>query len=74
MSAILDFFAGVADGLLAIVEFLGQAVADVLYVVQLLGTVVSDVPAYLSFLPVPLLALVTSILVVVVVYKILGRD
>lgn len=74
MSAIINFFKAVANGLIAIVEFLGSMIADILYVVQLTGEFVSQIPQYLSFIPAPVLTIILSMFAVAVVYKILGRE
>lgn len=74
MSAIINFFKAVANGLIAIVEFLGSMIADILYVVQLTGEFVAQIPQYLSFIPAPVLAIILSMFAVAVVYKILGRE
>lgn len=74
MQAIFDFFAGIAEGLSAIVSFVVDLLSDVVYVVELTAEFVLKIPEYLSWLPAPVLAVVVSIFVVVVIYKILGRE
>lgn len=74
MSAIIDFFSAIAAGVQAIVEFVLTTIQDVAYVVQLTAEFVVQIPEYLSFIPAPVLAMITSIFVVVVIYKILGRE
>lgn len=74
MTAIISFIQGIAAGVQAGVEFLLSMIQDVAYVVQLTAEFVLQIPAYLSFLPAPVVALVVSIFAVVVIYKILGRE
>lgn len=74
MGAIFDFISGIADGVSAAIEFLGGLISDLAYVVTLIAETVTSIPTYFSWLPAPVLALLTSILAVVVIYKILGRD
>lgn len=74
MGAITNFIQGIADGLLAIVDFVGGLIEDVLYIVQITAEFVAQIPDYLSFLPPELIALITTIFAVVVIYKILGRE
>lgn len=74
MTAVLDFLAGIGDGIKSAVEFLLSMIEDIAYMVQLLGEFVSKIPEYLSFLPAPVLAIFVSMFSIVVIYKILGRE
>lgn len=74
MGAIVNFIEGIGAGILAIVDFVGGFIEDVLYLVQITAEFVAQIPDYLSFLPAELLALITTIFAVVVIYKILGRE
>lgn len=74
MTAIINFLTGIADGIIALVEFMASMIADVLYVVQLTAEFVVQIPSYLAILPTEILAIVTTAFVVVVIYKILGRE
>lgn len=74
MSAILNFIQGIASGVQAGIDFLLGLIQDVAYIVELTATFVVQIPDYLSWLPAPVLAIIVSIFIVVVVYKILGRE
>lgn len=74
MGAIVNFIEGIGAGILSIVDFVGGFIEDVLYLVQITAEFVAQIPDYLSFLPAELLALITTIFAVVVIYKILGRE
>lgn len=74
MTAMLGFFTAIADGVTAALEFLLTLIADIAYMTELLAKFVSELPQYLSFLPAPILAMVTTLFAIVVIYKILGRE
>lgn len=74
MTAIINFIQGIAAGVQAAIDFLLGLIEDVAYVVQLTAEFVLQIPNYLSWLPAPVLAIIVSIFVVVVIYKILGRE
>lgn len=74
MGAILDFIKGIADGVLAGIEFLRSLVEDILYLAQSMANIVSQLPDYLNFFPPQVLTMILSIFVVVVIFRIIGRD
>lgn len=74
MAELLEFVSGITDGVLAAIAFLGDIIADTLSVVQLLAEFSSQIPDLFVWLPPEVLALVVSIISVVVLYKVLGRD
>lgn len=74
MGAILDFIKGIADGVLAGIEFLRSLVEDIFYLAQSMANIVSQLPDYFSFFPPQVLAMILSIFVVVVIFRVIGRD
>lgn len=74
MTAIITFFQGIGDAVIAAIDFLLSFIQDVAYVVELTANFVAEIPTYLSFLPAPVVAMVVSIFAVVVIYKVLGRE
>lgn len=74
MDAILGFFSGLADLIGGAVDFLIGFLADLLYIAQLTAKAVGAIPGYLALLPSPVIALLTTIFAVVVLYKIFGRE
>lgn len=74
MSAVLDFLQGIASGVTAALDFLMGLIQDVAYVVKITAEFVTQIPSYISWLPAPVVAIIVSIFVVVVIYKILGRE
>lgn len=75
MQAIIDFFTGIIDGLVAIVKFVIDTIKDIVHMVQLVGETMLKIPDLLSgFLPAEVVTAVLLIFGVVVIYKILGRE
>lgn len=54
--------------------FLTGLITGAVQINQVITSVFMNLPQYFSWLPVPVLGLLTSTFVVVVIYKILGRD
>lgn len=74
LSAIIDFFTGIADAVTALIDFVFSIISDLVYMVQLTGKFILQIPVYFSWLPGELLALVVLIFSIVVLYKVLGRE
>lgn len=74
MNALLDFFKGIGDAIVAVFDFVISLFEDLIYMIKLLGQVVLNIPVYFSWLPAPVLALIVVIISIVVIYKILGRE
>lgn len=74
LNTIKDFFLGLADVISSLVDFVINLIQDIVYVVKLCGSFVAKIPAYFSWLPGSVLALVITIFSIVVIYKILGRE
>lgn len=74
MSAIINAVKAIAEGVTTAIEFLGTIIADTAYIVSLCAEFVVQIPEYLSFMPPAVLALIVSMFVVVVIYKVLGRE
>lgn len=74
MSAIIDFFTGIADLLTGAIDFLIGFIADIVYIVQLTGKAITAIPSFFMWLPSPVVAMLLTIFGVVVIYKILGRE
>ena len=74
LSTIKDFFLGLANVISSLIDFIISLVEDIVYVVKLCGSFVAKIPAYFSWLPASVLALIITIFSIVVIYKILGRE
>lgn len=74
MNSILNFLKGIGDAIVAALDFLAGILLDLVYLVKLLAKVLSQIPAYFSWLPPELTAILVSIFAIVVLYKILGRE
>ena len=74
MSAIKDFFLGIADVVTGLVDFVIGFIQDIVYIVKLCTSFVAKIPRLFSWLPTEVLAIVVIIFSVVVIYKIMGRE
>lgn len=74
MQAIASFFEGVANVIVTVIDFVISFFQDLIYMISLLGQVVLNIPAYFSWLPAEVIALIITLISVVVIYKILGRE
>lgn len=74
MQALIDFFAGIAEGIATAIEYLAGLIEDLVYMVGLLAQFTAELPAYLTWLPAPIVAIFITIFAIVVIYKILGRE
>lgn len=74
MQAIYNFFNSIIDALVFLVRIISDFLKDISYLVQITGSIVRELPTFFSFLPSSLLAVLTLIFSIVVIYKILGRE
>lgn len=74
MRTLLDFFQGIADVITGVVSFVISLFKDLISMIMMLWDVVANIPAYFSWLPGEIIALLVALISVVVMYKILGRE
>lgn len=74
MSTLLEFFQGIADVITGVVSFVISLFKDLISMIMMLWDVVANIPAYFSWLPAEIIALLVTLISVVVMYKILGRE
>lgn len=73
MNAIISFLGGIGSAITSAFGFLLDLVLDLVYVVRLLGRLLRAIPMFLSWLPPPILVIVTAAISVAVIFKIIGR-
>lgn len=73
MNAILSFLEGIGSAISGAFGFLLDLALDLVYVVRLLGRILKLIPTFLSWLPPPILAILTAAISVAVIFKIIGR-
>lgn len=73
MNAILSFLEGIGSAISGAFGFLLDLVLDIVYVVRLLGRILKLIPTFLSWLPPPILVILTAAISVAVIFKIIGR-
>lgn len=59
---------------MALIGFVIQMFKDIVYVVKLTHEFVGKIPLLFSWLPSPIISVIVIIFVVVVIYKVLGRE
>lgn len=74
MDSVIEFFKGIGDFIVSVLDFVVSFFEDLVYVITLLGKFIAQVPSYFSWLPTELIVILSSILAVVVIYKIMGRE
>lgn len=74
LTGLVNFFASLGKIVTSIVEFFIGFVEDIVFIVKLLGSFVSKIPMLFSWLPTEVLAIITLIFSVVVIYKVMGRE
>lgn len=74
MKGILEFFEGIKDGIVTAYEYLVGVIEDIAYMVKLLAGYVDKIPDWFDWLPAEVLYILLTIVAVVVIYKILGRE
>lgn len=67
LEPIIEFFEMIIDFIISLFE-------DTVYMIELTGETVQKIPDLFSWLPSELIVLLTSIIAVVVIYLILGRQ
>lgn len=74
MQAIVNFFEGIGDVILAVVDFVISFFSDLVWIIKTVGWAVGQIPGLLSWIPAELLVIITITFSVVVIYKIMGRE
>ena len=74
MDSVIEFFKGIGEAIVSVFDFLVSFFEDLVYVITLLGKFIAQIPSYFSWLPTELIVILSSILAVVVIYKIMGRE
>lgn len=74
MDAVVSFFRGIGNAIVAAFDFVISFFQDLIYVIQLLGKFLVQLPSYFSWLPGDILGLLLTLFAIVVIYKILGRE
>lgn len=74
LQQIASFIKSIGDFFNTVFNFVLDFISDLVYLVKLIGETVAKIPSYFEWLPAPVLAILASILAIVVIYKILGRE
>lgn len=74
MDAVISFFKGIGNAIIAVFDFIISFFQDLIYMIQLLGKFLAQLPSYFSWLPSEILGSLLLLFSIVVIYKILGRE
>lgn len=74
MNAILNFFEGIGNVILAVIEFVVSFFGDLVWIVRTALWAVGQIPSLISWIPGPIMSVMLVIFSVVVIYKIMGRE
>lgn len=74
MGALINFFKTLGGIITSLVDFVISTINDIVMIVQLTATVIGNLPGYFSWLPSALFSVIATVMGVVVIYKILGRE
>lgn len=74
MQAIVNFFEGIGDVILALVEFVVSFFSDLVWIIQTLAWAVASIPSWLVWLPSEVYAIIFLMISIVVIYKVTGRE
>ena len=74
MNAIINFFEGIGDVILAVVQFVISFFSDIVWIINTLVWAVGQIPSLLAWIPGPIQAIILVTFSVVVIYKIMGRE
>lgn len=74
MQAIVNFFEGIGDVILAVVEFVVSFFSDIVWIIDTLLWAIGQIPSFLGWIPAQLQAVILVAFSVVIIYKIMGRE
>lgn len=73
MNALFSWLQGFGSAVSGAFEFLVDLVLDLVYLVQVLGRFLGLIPVFFSWIPAPLMGIITVAISMAVIFKILGR-
>lgn len=74
MDAIINFFTSIADSVRFFISYFTDVIEDMVEMVVMLGQAALELPAMLTFLPPPIVLMLTTFLTAAILYKVLGRE
>lgn len=74
MQKIIEWFTSVSETITSVIDYFAGVIEDLFEMVVMLGVASADLPDLLSFLPPPVLFILTSFLTAAILYKVLGRE
>ena len=74
MQELIDFFSVLAQIVTMAIDYFVGLIEDIVDMILVLGTAAIQIPQILSFLPSPIVAILTIFLTAAILYKVLGRE
>lgn len=74
MNAILNFFEGIGNVILAVIEFVISFFGDLVWIVRTLLWALGQIPSLIIWIPGPIQSVILVGFSVVIIYKIMGRE
>lgn len=74
LNTIKDFIAGIGEGIAMAIDFLLDFFQSIADMVKWTGKALAQIPKLFSWLPPEMLAVLVVIFIVVVAYKVMGRE
>lgn len=72
--SVFEIIHAMTDFMNLMMIYLGQVVRDTIFVLELLGSFFTHIPSYFSWLPGSLVSVLVTLISIVIVYKVLGRE
>lgn len=74
MTGIFNVLKSIGEFISSVVQFVVKILGDLVYMVKLMSLTVAKIPSLLGFFPTTIILIFSTCLVVIIIYKILGRD
>lgn len=74
LQGIFDILKKIGDFFTSIIDFIVTLFEDIVKFIKMLGVFASKIPDWFSWLPSPVLALIVTLVGVVILIRVLGRD
>lgn len=74
MASVIAFFEGIGNAIISIFDFIISFFQDLIYMITITGQVLVSIPGYFAWLPSSYQVLLVTLVGIVVIYKILGRE
>lgn len=74
LQSVLDVFTKIGDFFASVIDFVVSFFSDVVNFIKMLGIFVAKIPDWFSWLPSEVVSIIVTLIGVVVLLRVLGRD